>query len=116
MRGISGFVYRTIRDTTRVVGGGLEFLLGQIAALVAHEPSSARRLRRLVFRGTPHAGAPLERGGNWVNPVPLSKGVAAFALAGPVARREGELIARGVTHLGLLGSQRVYRVLGRWLA
>ena len=43
MDGISGFVYRSVRGTTRAVGGGLDLLLGEIAPLLEHESSSARR-------------------------------------------------------------------------
>ena len=39
-----------------------------------------KHLRRLVFLGTPHHGAPLERGGNWVNLIlELSPYTAALA-------------------------------------
>src|SRR4030095_10668393 len=34
------------------------------SALAGHD--WLRRLRKLVFLGTPHHGAPLERGGNWI--------------------------------------------------
>jgi pimeloyl-ACP methyl ester carboxylesterase len=152
------------------------------------------RLKQLVFLGTPHHGAPLERGGNWlhrglgVSPyvapftrisglrscgitdlrhgnlleqdwaenrfaqrdtrtaVPLPHGVACYAVAGtigqdashewmgdglvPLASALGrhvkatrdlhiplphQWIARGVSHLELLGSEAVYRRLRRWL-
>ena len=43
MRGLSGFVYRSIRGTTRAVGGGVDLLLAQVEPLLANEPSSARR-------------------------------------------------------------------------
>lgn len=42
-RGITGFVYRSIRGMTRAVGGGLDLALGQVVELVKQEsPSSAR--------------------------------------------------------------------------
>ena len=42
-RGITGFVYRSIRGVTRAVGGGLDIALGQVAELVTQEsPSNAR--------------------------------------------------------------------------
>ena len=42
-RGITGFVYRSIRGVTRAVGGGLDIALGQVAELVRQEsPSNAR--------------------------------------------------------------------------
>jgi len=43
MRGVSGLVYRSIRGVTRVVGGGLDLALGQLAPRLAEEPSSQRR-------------------------------------------------------------------------
>jgi hypothetical protein len=43
MGGVSGFVYRSIRGIARVVGGGLDLALGQLALRLAEEPSSARR-------------------------------------------------------------------------
>lgn len=43
MKGVAGFVYRSIRGATRAVGGGIDLLLGQIASSLTHEPSSARR-------------------------------------------------------------------------
>jgi hypothetical protein len=79
-----------------------------------------RLLRTAVFLGTPHAGAPLERGGSWVDAVldaspytaafaqlgrirsagitdlghgldtPLPRGVDCHAIAGSLARRAGE--------------------------
>ena len=42
-RGITGFVYRSIRGVTRAVGGGLDLALGQVVELVKQEsPSNAR--------------------------------------------------------------------------
>ena len=41
--GLTGFVYRSIRNTTRAVGGGLDMVLGQLVSAVKEEtPSSAR--------------------------------------------------------------------------
>ena len=156
-----------------------------------------RRLRQLVFLGTPHHGAPLERGGNWLHPraghqplrgalcppvgpaqrghhrpapwqpdrtgrgaraasahrdtravVPLAArqspamrsparwarrrrehewlGDGLVPLASALGRHakpthdlrippSHQWIARGVNHLGLLGSEAVYRRLRRWL-
>jgi pimeloyl-ACP methyl ester carboxylesterase len=42
-RGITGFVYRSIRGVTRAVGGGLDIALGQVVEMVKQEsPSNAR--------------------------------------------------------------------------
>ena len=44
-----------------------------------------RRLKKIVFLGTPHHGAPLERGGNWIDVVlDASPYTAAFAKLGKV--------------------------------
>jgi pimeloyl-ACP methyl ester carboxylesterase len=52
-----------------------------------------RRLRKLVFLGTPHHGAPLERGGAWINAaLGLSPYTAAFA-------RLGRIRSAGITDL-----------------
>ena len=39
-RGITGLVYRTIQGTTRLVGGGIDALLGQLTALLDREPTA----------------------------------------------------------------------------
>ncbi|MGH8506115.1 MAG: esterase/lipase family protein [Stenotrophobium sp.] len=52
-----------------------------------------RALKNIVFLGTPHHGAPLERGGNW-----LQTGVARIPFAAPLARL-GMLRSAGVTDL-----------------
>jgi hypothetical protein len=52
-----------------------------------------RRLRKLVFLGTPHHGAPLERGGNWVNVL-----LDASPYVAPLARL-GRIRSAGVTDL-----------------
>jgi pimeloyl-ACP methyl ester carboxylesterase len=52
-----------------------------------------RKLRALVFLGTPHHGAPLERGGNWVDQIlGMSRYSAPFA-------RLGRIRSAGVTDL-----------------
>lgn len=52
-----------------------------------------RHLRRIVFLGSPHHGAPLERGGNWLHQVvDASPYTAAFA-------RLGRIRSAGVTDL-----------------
>jgi len=52
-----------------------------------------RRLTRLVFLGTPHHGAPLERGGNWVDVV---LGLSRYSA--PLARL-GQIRSAGITDL-----------------
>jgi pimeloyl-ACP methyl ester carboxylesterase len=59
----------------------------------AADHSWLRHLRKIVFLGTPHHGAPLERGGNWVNGVlGRSPYVAPFA-------RLGRIRSAGITDL-----------------
>jgi len=52
-----------------------------------------RRLRKLAFLGTPHHGAPLERGGNWVTVI-----LDATPYAAPFARL-GKISSAGITDL-----------------
>lgn len=52
-----------------------------------------RRLDKLVFLGTPHHGAPLERGGNWVD---ILLGVSPYSA--PLARL-GKIRSAGITDL-----------------
>ena len=52
-----------------------------------------RRLRKLVFLGTPHQGAALERGGNWVDVI-----LGATPYAAPFARL-GKIRSAGITDL-----------------
>jgi hypothetical protein len=51
------------------------------------------RLRKIVFLGTPHHGAPLERAGNWVDMV-----LGATPYAAPFARL-GKVRSAGITDL-----------------
>ena len=60
-------------------------------ALARHE--WLRRLDKLVFLGTPHHGAPLERGGNWVDML-----LGASAYSAPLARL-GKIRSAGITDL-----------------
>jgi pimeloyl-ACP methyl ester carboxylesterase len=60
-------------------------------ALAGHE--WLRRVDKLVFLGTPHHGAPLERGGNWVD---ILLGVSVYTA--PLARL-GKIRSPGITDL-----------------
>ena len=60
-------------------------------ALARHE--WLRRVDKLVFLGTPHHGAPLERGGNWVD---ILLGVSVYTA--PLARL-GKIRSAGITDL-----------------
>jgi hypothetical protein len=71
---------------------------GLVARSACHYAAAAghdwlRRLRKLAFLGTPHHGAPLERGGNWVEVI-----LAAAPYAAPFARL-GKIRSAGITDL-----------------
>ena len=71
---------------------------GLVARSAGHYGASAGhawpgRLRALVFLGTPHHGAPLERGGNWINVL-----MAATPYVAPFARL-AEARSAGITDL-----------------
>jgi hypothetical protein len=71
---------------------------GLVARSACHYAAAAghdwpRRLTKLAFLGTPHHGAPLERGGNWVNVI-----LDATPYAAPFARL-GKLRSAGITDL-----------------
>lgn len=96
-RGITGFVYRSIRVVTRAVGGGLDLALGQVVELVKQEsPSSAREAvvsalngvlgDHLVTTGNPMAiPMQLRREGQ---PLTLTK----KALSGAIPRATGRIL------------------------
>jgi hypothetical protein len=73
--------------------------MGGLVARAAHHYGAAgnhawtRRLRKLIFLGTPHHGAPLERGGNWVDVLLKSTPYSA-----PFARL-GQIRSAGITDL-----------------
>ena len=48
-RGITGLVYRSIQGTTRLVGSGIDALLGQLTPLLEREPKSSSRPREAVI-------------------------------------------------------------------
>lgn len=71
---------------------------GLVARSACHHAEGAghawrRKLSKLVFLGTPHHGAPLERGGNWVDVL-----LGAFEHSAPLARL-GKIRSAGVTDL-----------------
>jgi len=71
---------------------------GLVARSACHYGAAAghawpRRLRKMVFLGTPHHGVPLERGGNWVNAA-LDSTPYMGALA-----RLGKVRSAGITDL-----------------
>ncbi len=78
-----------------VVAHSMGGLVMRSACRVAEDERLAwrDRLRKIVFLGTPHHGAPLERGGNWVTlALDKSSYTAAFA-------RLGRIRSAGITDL-----------------
>ena len=78
-----------------IVGHSMGGLVARSAVAQASARGDAwpRRLRQLVFLGTPHHGAPLERGGHWIDTVlAASPYTAAFA-------RLGQVRSAGITDL-----------------
>jgi hypothetical protein len=73
--------------------------MGGLVARSAHHQATAaghewpKRLKAIVFLGTPHLGAPLERGGHWLN---LLLGVSPYTA--PLARL-GRIRSAGITDL-----------------
>lgn len=78
-----------------IIGHSMGGLVARSACHVAEglEHAWLPRLKKLFFLGTPHHGAPLERGGNWLN---LVLGVAPYAA--PFARL-GHARSAGITDL-----------------
>ena len=78
-----------------IIGHSMGGLVARSACLAAEEAGHAWRekLRKLVFLGTPHHGAPLERIGNWVDVV-IGRTPYAAAFG-----RLGKLRSAGVTDL-----------------
>ena len=83
-----------IEDLT-VIGHSMGGLVARSACRIGEEAGHGwrKKLRRLVFLGTPHHGAPLERIGNWLDAM-LSKTPYAAAFA-----RLGQIRSVGVTDL-----------------
>ena len=81
---------------------------GLVARSACHYAALARHawpqhLRKIIFLGTPHHGAPLERGGNWIDAVlDASPYTTAFARLGKIRSagvtdlRHGSMIAKSV--------------------
>jgi pimeloyl-ACP methyl ester carboxylesterase len=82
-------------DELAILGHSMGGLVARSACHYAEVGSLGwrRRLRDLVFLGTPHHGAPLERGGNWVD---LLLGVSRYSA--PLAKL-GQIRSAGVTDL-----------------
>ena len=106
-------------DELAIVAHSMGGLVARSACMQAAGQGWLTKLRTIVFLGTPHAGAPLERGGNWVDSVldaspytaafaqlgrlrsagitdlrhgmrePMPEGVACYAIAGSLAPRAG---------------------------
>ena len=101
--GITGFVYKSVRGITRLVGGGVDALLGILAPLLADRPSSEEREAilaaingifgdYLVASGNPLAvPMQLRKGGV---PVPVNR--AALATAFPDPGRKIAVLVHGL--------------------
>jgi pimeloyl-ACP methyl ester carboxylesterase len=78
-----------------IVGHSMGGLLARSACHYGEEANHAwrPRLKKLVFLGTPHHGAPLERGGNWID---LLLGVSRYSAPFGVL---GRIRSAGVTDL-----------------
>jgi rhodanese-related sulfurtransferase len=82
-------------ETLTIIGHSMG---GLVARSAVHQAAHAgmqwpSRLLKLVFLGTPHHGAPLERGGNW-----LHAGLGISPYAAPFTRLSG-LRSEGITDL-----------------
>ena len=78
-----------------IIGHSMGGLVARSAVRIAQQDGHAwtRRLRNLVFLGTPHHGAPLERGGHWVDVI---LGVSPYTAA---FNRLGRVRSAGITDL-----------------
>ncbi|HEX7602474.1 MAG TPA: alpha/beta hydrolase [Polyangiaceae bacterium] len=78
-----------------IVGHSMGGLVARSACHVAEDEGHAwrQKLRKLVFIGSPHHGAPLERGGNWIEPI---LGISRYSA--PLSRL-GRLRSAGVTDM-----------------
>jgi len=78
-----------------LLGHSMGGLVSRSACHIAEQDglSWRRSLRRMVFLGTPHHGAPLERGGNWIDQL-----LEASPYSRPFARI-GQIRSAGITDL-----------------
>jgi pimeloyl-ACP methyl ester carboxylesterase len=78
-----------------LIGHSMGGLVARSACYYAEQARHAwrRRLDKIVFLGAPHHGAPLERGGNWVDTL-----LGATPYSMPLARL-GEIRSAGITDL-----------------
>jgi pimeloyl-ACP methyl ester carboxylesterase len=82
-------------DELAILGHSMGGLVTRCACRFGEQQGHAwlRHLRKIVFLGTPHQGAPLERGGNWVDAIlDASPYTTAFA-------RLGKIRSAGITDL-----------------
>lgn len=82
-------------EEVAIVGHSMGGLVARSACYYARSARHAWRplLRQMIFLGTPHHGAPLERHGNWLGAV-----LGRSTLTAPLARL-GELRSAGITDL-----------------
>lgn len=78
-----------------IIGHSMGGLVARTACHYGEQAGHAwlRRLRKLVFLGTPHHGAPLERGGNWIDVI-----LGASRYSAPLARI-GKIRSASITDL-----------------
>ena len=82
-------------DEIAIVGHSMGGLIARSACRQAERLNHAwlKMLRHLVCMGSPHHGAPLERGGNWIDMI-----LTATPFAAPLAR-VGKIRSAGITDL-----------------
>ncbi len=82
-------------EALAILGHSMGGLLARSAWHYAQAAGHAwpRRLKKLVFLGTPHHGAPMERGGNWID---IALGVSPYTA--PLSRL-GKIRSAGITDL-----------------
>lgn len=82
-------------DELAIIGHSMGGLLARSAWHYGKEEGCAwpQKLKRLVFLGTPHHGAPMERGGNWID---ITLGLSPYTA--PLSRL-GKIRSAGITDL-----------------